>query len=130
MARGGPKLHHGRRQELGQSFQDGGEHYHRVRPGYPEDSANWLIPAGARTAADLGAGTGKFTALLVDRGLEVSAVDPSRDMLEQLSRDYPAVHAVVGTAEETGLPSAAFDVVSVAGALGLADSHVDQPADA
>ena len=48
MARGGPKLDHGRRQELGQSFQDGGEHYHRVRPGYPADSADWLIPAGAR----------------------------------------------------------------------------------
>ena len=48
MARGGPKLDHGRRQELGQSFQDGGEHYHRVRPGYPAESADWLIPAGAR----------------------------------------------------------------------------------
>ena len=67
MARGGPKLDHGRRQELGQSFQDGGEHYHRVRPGYPAESADWLIPAGARTAADIGAGTGKFTGLLVDR---------------------------------------------------------------
>ena len=86
MARGGPKLHHGRRQELGQSFQDGGEHYHRVRPGYPGDSADWLIPPEAHTAADLGAGTGKFTALLVERGLSVSAVDPSVDMLEQLSR--------------------------------------------
>ena len=114
MARGGPKLHHGRRQELGQSFQDGGEHYHRVRPGYPGDSADWLIPAGARTAADIGAGTGKFTALLVERGLCVSAVDPSADMLEQLSRTYPGVQALEGTAEETGLPAASFDVVSVA----------------
>ena len=114
MARGGPKLHHARRHELGQSFQDGGEHYHRVRPGYPDDSADWLVPAGARTAADLGAGTGKFTALLVERGLSVSAVDPSPDMLDQLSRSYPGVHALVGTAEETGLPEAAFDVVSVA----------------
>jgi SAM-dependent methyltransferase len=114
VARGGPKLHHGRRKELGQSFQDGGEHYHRVRPGYPDDSADWLIPAGARTAADIGAGTGKFTALLVERGLSVSAVDPSVDMLEQLRRAYPGVQALAGTAEATGLPEAAFDVVSVA----------------
>ncbi|MBT2522787.1 class I SAM-dependent methyltransferase [Arthrobacter sp. ISL-28] len=114
MARGGPKLDHGRRQELGQSFQDGGEHYHRVRPGYPAESADWLVPAGARAAADIGAGTGKFTALLVDRGLTVSAVDPSPDMLDQLRSAYPTVTALEGTAEETGLPDSAFDVVTVA----------------
>ncbi|MDO6144071.1 class I SAM-dependent methyltransferase [Paenarthrobacter aurescens] len=110
----GPKLAAIRRLELGQSFQDGGEHYERVRPGYPGDSADWLIPARAQTAADLGAGTGKFTALLVERGLEVAAVDPSADMLKQLRRAYPHVMALEGTAEATGLADSAFDVVSVA----------------
>jgi SAM-dependent methyltransferase len=114
VARGGPRLDHGRRLELGQSFQDGGEHYQRVRPGYPSDSADWLVPAGARDAVDVGAGTGKFAALLVDRGLTVSAVDPSHDMLEQLRARYPEVAATQGTAEVTGLAEAAFDVVSVA----------------
>lgn len=114
MARGGPKLHHSRRQELGRSFQDGGEHYDRVRPGYPADSADWLVPAGARDAADLGAGTGKYTALLVERGLATVAVDPSLDMLAQLRRSLPGVTAVEGTAEHTGLPAEAFDLVTVA----------------
>lgn len=119
MARGGPKLHHRRRYELGQSFQDGGEHYDRVRPGYPADSADWLIrsaggTAGAANAADIGAGTGKFTALLVQRGLTVSAVDPSPDMLAQLRLALPGVPAAEGTAEATGLADGAFDVVSVA----------------
>lgn len=114
MARGGPKLQHQRRQELGQSFQDGGEHYDRVRPGYPADSADWLIPAGASDAADLGAGTGKFTALLVRRGLRTVAIDPSTDMLEQLRASLPGVAAVEGTAERTGLPADAFDLVTVA----------------
>lgn len=114
MARGGPKLDHGRRLELGQSFQDGGEHYQRVRPGYPGDSADWLIPAGASVAVDVGAGTGKFAALLVERGLAVSAVDPSADMLDQLCARYPQVAASLGTAEATGLEDSAFDVVSVA----------------
>lgn len=114
MALGGPKLHHERRQELGQSFQDGGEHYDRVRPGYPAESADWLIPAAAESAADIGAGTGKFTALLVARGLRTAAVDPSVDMLEQLRRVLPAVDAVEGTAEHTGLPAGAFDLVTVA----------------
>lgn len=114
MAGGGPKLHHSRRRELGQSFQDGGEHYDRVRPGYPADSADWLIPAGATDAADVGAGTGKFTALLVARGLQTVAVDPSTDMLAQLSRALPGVTATEGTAESTGLPAGAFDLVTVA----------------
>ncbi|HET6242040.1 MAG TPA: class I SAM-dependent methyltransferase [Arthrobacter sp.] len=114
MARGGPKLHQERRQELGQSFQDGGEHYERVRPGYPAESADWLIPAGAKDAADIGAGTGKFTALLVERGLHTVAIDPSVDMLEQLRRTLPGVSAVVGTAEHTGLEPETLDLVTVA----------------
>jgi SAM-dependent methyltransferase len=114
VARGGPKLDHGRRQELGHSFQDGGEHYERVRPAYPAEAADWLIPAGARDALDVGAGTGKFTALLLERGLSVSAVDPSKDMLDQLRRLHPGVSAAEGTAEATGLGDSCFDVVSVA----------------
>ena len=114
MARGGPKLHSVRRQELGQSFQDGGAHYERVRPGYPQESADWLIPAGAQDAADIGAGTGKFTALLAARGLHTVAVDPSADMLEQLRRTLPAVTAIEGTAEHTGLEAGSFDLVTVA----------------
>jgi SAM-dependent methyltransferase len=121
---GGPKLHEQRRRELAQSFQDGGEHYEQVRPGYPADSAAWLLPAGARTAADIGAGTGKFTALLVERGLEVAAVDPSTDMLAQLRKAFPEVHALEGTAEETTLADSAFDVVSVAQAWHWCDPLV------
>jgi SAM-dependent methyltransferase len=62
----------------------------------------------------VGAGTGKFTALLLERGLAVSAVDPSVDMLRQLGIHYPEVTARQGTAEATGLAASSFDVVSVA----------------
>jgi SAM-dependent methyltransferase len=124
VARGGPKLHHKRRHELGQSFQDGGEHYDRVRPGYPAESADWLVPAGAANAADIGAGTGKFTALLVERGLLVTAIDPSPDMLAQLRRTLPGVVALEGTAEATGLGEGTFDVVSVAQAWHWCDPHL------
>ncbi|MEZ2389303.1 class I SAM-dependent methyltransferase [bacterium RCC_150] len=120
----GPKLYEERRLELGQSFQDGGEHYHRVRPGYPADSVDWLLPHGAQDAADVGAGTGKFTGLLVERGLAVSAVDPSGDMLEQLRKDLPRVNALLGTAEATGLADSAFDVASVAQAWHWCDPYI------
>lgn len=122
MVRGGPRLDHGRRRELGQSFQDGGRHYQKVRPSYPEECARWLVPAGAHDALDVGAGTGKFTELLLDRGLAVTAVDPSADMLEQLRAHYPAATAVLGTAEATGLPEAAFDVATVAQAWHWCDA--------
>lgn len=113
-AKHGPKLDSERRQQLGSSFQDGGEHYHRVRPGYPADAADWLVPGDARTAVDIGAGTGKFTALLLERGLATTAVDPSEDMLAQLRKDFPEATALVGTAEATGLADSAFDVATVA----------------
>ncbi len=122
MVRGGPKLDHGRRRELGQSFQDGGLHYQRVRPGYPAESAQWLVPPGALDALDAGAGTGKFTELLLNLGLTVTALDPSADMLEQLQAHYPGATAVHATAEATGLPPAAFDVVSVAQAWHWCDA--------
>ncbi|MCT9624513.1 methyltransferase domain-containing protein [Pseudarthrobacter sp. SL88] len=122
MVRGGPKLDHGRRRELGQSFQDGGKHYDKVRPGYPAESARWLVPAGAHDALDVGAGTGKFTDLLLALGLSVTAVDPSADMLAQLSAQYPAAAALRGTAEATGLDDASFDVVSVAQAWHWCDA--------
>ncbi|KHL04976.1 class I SAM-dependent methyltransferase [Sinomonas humi] len=114
MARGGPKFDDRRRRELAEAFMVGGEHYEKVRPGYPEDAVDWLVPLGARTAVDLGAGTGKLSGQLAARGLEVSAVDPSLDMLGELRRLHPRVHAVVGTAESTGLPDASADLVVAA----------------
>ncbi|EMY34001.1 type 11 methyltransferase [Arthrobacter crystallopoietes BAB-32] len=103
-----------RRKEFGRSFEEGGEHYERIRPGYPDDAVDWLLPPGARDAADLGAGTGKYTEQLLNRGLRVTAVDPSADMLAQLRKKHPQVEVLLGTAEHTGLADASFDVVTVA----------------
>ncbi|MCH6469704.1 class I SAM-dependent methyltransferase [Sinomonas terrae] len=114
MARGGPKFDDRRRRELAEAFMAGGEHYEKVRPGYPDDAVDWLVPPGARTAVDLGAGTGKLSGLLSARGLAVTAVDPSPDMLGELRRLHPGVQAVVGTAEATGLPDASADLVVAA----------------
>jgi SAM-dependent methyltransferase len=102
------------RRAYANTFQQGGKHYDSIRPGYPDDAVDWLLPAGARDAADVGAGTGKYTAALAARGLRVVAVDPSADMLAQLERNLPGVATVVGTAENTGLPEAGLDVVTVA----------------
>ncbi|NUP75069.1 MAG: class I SAM-dependent methyltransferase [Sinomonas sp.] len=114
MARGGPKFDDRRRRELASAFMAGGEHYERVRPGYPEAAVDWMIPPGAATAVDLGAGTGKLSAVLAARGLAVTAVDPSPAMLGQLRRLHPGIAAVVAHAESTGLPDSSADLVVAA----------------
>ncbi|NKX54513.1 class I SAM-dependent methyltransferase [Arthrobacter mobilis] len=116
MVQSGPRLDDERRRAFGGSFQTGGEHYDRVRPGYPSDAVDWLLGSapGASRAVDVGAGTGKYTAELLSRGLEVVAVDPSADMLAQLTRKFRGVRTVLGTAEHTGLPDASVDVATVA----------------
>ena len=55
--------------------------YERGRPSYPPEAIDWLLPPDARDVLDLGAGTGKLTTRLVERGLDVVAVDPSRRCL-------------------------------------------------
>ena len=63
---------------------------------------------------DLGAGTGKLTTRLVERGLEVVAVDPIPDMLEVLRASLPETRALLGTAEEIPLEDNSVDAVLVA----------------
>jgi len=88
--------------------------YERGRPSYPPDAIDWLLPPGARDVLDLGAGTGKLTARLVERGLDVVAVDPIAEMLEVLATALPGTPALLGTAEQIPLPDNSVDAVLVA----------------
>lgn len=91
--------------------------YERGRPSYPPESINWLLPEGdfdRLEVLDLGAGTGKLTTRLVERGLDVIAVDPIPEMLELLSTSLPETPALLGTAEEIPLADDSVDAVLVA----------------
>lgn len=88
--------------------------YERGRPSYPPEAIDWLLPSGARDVLDLGAGTGKLTTRLVERGLDVVAVDPLAEMLEILSDSLPDTPALLGTAEQIPLPDNSMDAVLVA----------------
>ncbi len=114
MVLGGPRLDERRRRELARGYLQEGERYERVRPGYPDASVDWLIPGSARRVADIGAGTGKFTRQVLERGVQVTAVDPSVDMLSVLAERTPGVSTVVGTAEHSGLADASCDVITIA----------------
>lgn len=96
------------------SFGSEAAAYERGRPSYPPETIDWLLPDGAQDVLDLGAGTGKLTTRLVERGLDVVAVDPIPEMLELLSNSLPDTPALLGTAEEIPLADNSVDAVLVA----------------
>jgi SAM-dependent methyltransferase len=96
------------------SFGPAAGTYERGRPPYPATAVRWLVPPGARTVLDVGAGTGKLTRSLVRDGVEVTAVDPSGGMLAELRRVLPQVPTLTGTAEHIPLPDNSVDAVLVA----------------
>lgn len=96
------------------SFGDIAAFYDRSRPSYPQAAVDWLVTDGVGRVVDLGAGTGKLTALLVARGLDVTAVEPSDGMREQLREVLPAVKALAGSGESLPLPDGSVDVVLMA----------------
>jgi len=115
---GGPVFNGARRIEMADAFQEGGEHYDRVRPGYPPESLEWLLEGldsdVSLDVLDVGAGTGKFTQLLDGRGWRVTAVDPSADMLAQLQRNAPSAKTLKGTAEHLDLADHSMDLAVAA----------------
>lgn len=86
------------------------DNYVRYRPGYPSEAIDLLrercgLERGS-TVADLGSGTGILTALLLDAGAQVFAVEPNSQMraaAERLLGARPGFSSVVGTAEASTL---------------------------
>ena len=85
--------------------------YAAARPGYPSEAVDFLVPADARRVLDLGAGTGKLTRSLVERGLDVVAVDPSEEMLAELRAALPGVPTHLASAERLPFGEGSFDAV-------------------
>lgn len=112
------------------SFGSEAAAYAEHRPDYPEAAVRWALapalaggsggsggsptaPGGTLRVLDLGAGTGKLSAVLVGLGHEVTAVEPDPDMLAELRARVPDVAAASGGAEDIPLADGAVDAVLV-----------------
>ena len=102
-------------------FSTAAQAYVRGRPEYPAEVVDWLVQdlglGAGKTVIDLGAGTGKFTKLLLKTGAMVLAVEPVDAMRAQLGKALPAVQTFAGTAQAMPLPDASADAVVCAQAF-------------
>ena len=92
------------------------DEYHRWRPSYPDAAVDWLVPAQATQVAEVGAGTGKLTDRMVDRGLDLVVVEPDSRMLALISERHPQLRTYESAATNLPLEDASVDAVVVADA--------------
>lgn len=105
-------------------FSDRVENYVKYRPGYPAGILDFIaaesgIKAGS-AIADVGAGTGIFTAMLLSRGYKVYAVEPNTAMRQAAADNFAGNERclpVDGTAEATTLAAGSISLVTCAQAF-------------
>lgn len=92
--------------------------YVKCRPSYPRELIDYLYGEVGFNAdseiADIGAGTGIFTKLLLERGSRVNAVEPNSGMRDALLRElagHSNLRVMTGSAEATGLPDGSVDFI-------------------
>ncbi|GIP36042.1 class I SAM-dependent methyltransferase [Paenibacillus sp. J2TS4] len=99
-------------------FSNRVDSYVKYRPSYPQEAIQYLydtagLPANGEVA-DIGAGTGIFSELLLERGCKVTAVEPNKEMREAAEERLvgePYFRIMPGSAEETGLPDRSVDFI-------------------
>ena len=99
-------------------FSNRVDDYVKYRPHYPKTLVEFLQDNYQLTRdkliADVGAGTGISTALFLDAGYPVVAIEPNKEMRDksvELLNTYPGFKAQDGTAEQTGLATGSIDAI-------------------
>ena len=98
--------------------------YNKYRPSYPKELFDYLYSQVGFTRdsviADIGAGTGKFSRLLLERGSKVYCVEPNEDMRQTAEKDLSEFEnfiSVNANASNTKLQNNSVDFVTVAQAF-------------
>src|SRR5687768_16889833 len=104
-------------------FSNRVEDYARYRPGYPAAIIEFFTTRLGITkadVADVGSGTGIFTALLLDAGHRVFAIEPNDAMRAEAERTLGGREGFVsvdGSAEQTTIDDASVDLITAAQAF-------------
>lgn len=100
-------------------FSNRVDDYVQARPSYPPAAIDLLAAAcglvSGAAVADVGAGTGILTRLLLDRGARVFAVEPNeamRQAAEAALGGRAGFTSVAATAEATALPDRSVDLIT------------------
>ena len=105
-------------------FAGKSEDYYKFRPSYPNAALDWLKEKTAGDdVLDVGAGTGIFTAKLLNYFKNVSAVEPNADMRRIFKDFLPAVYCSDGSGEDTEFSDESFDLITVAQAFHWLDAE-------
>lgn len=102
----------------GRGLRFGGvaEQYDLFRPAPPIAVGAVLGDLDGADVLEVGAGTGKWTRLLLELGAVVTVVEPDDDMRAVLERRSPEVRTLKGAAESLPVNDASFDAVLVSSA--------------
>jgi SAM-dependent methyltransferase len=97
--------------DLARSFDDVAAAYERGRPRYDAHAIDAIAAAagGGPRLLDVGAGTGRLSGPLLEKGFDVVAVEPLDAMRAILAGHIGADRALAGHAEELPLPNASVD---------------------
>lgn len=115
------------REERRTSFDRNAALYDRVRPSYPEALVDAVIArAPGKRVLEVGAGTGKATAVFAKRDLAITALEPGAAMASLLRANVPAVTVVESTFEAFSATER-FDLVYAAQAFHWVDEATGYP---
>ena len=117
-------------------FAKSAETYDSFRPSYPSEAVDHIMKECVTpvqkandevVVVDVGAGTGIFTRLLLEKDLSVAAIEPVEKMRQALEESIRGsrgkLRVMEGGAEEIPLPSSSVDVVTCAQAFHWFASH-------
>ena len=106
-----------------EKFTQQSKHYETGRPSYAAELLHYLFKehlSKQDVIADIGAGTGKLTKPLLQRGNRVIAVEPNdamRQVAQETLKDFDRAQFVKGTDSNTTLPNESIDAITVAQAF-------------
>jgi SAM-dependent methyltransferase len=97
--------------DLARSFNDVAEAYDLGRPRYEDRAIDAIAAAagGGPRLLDVGAGTGRLSAPLLEKGFDVVAVEPLDEMRAILTRKIGDDRALAAYVEDLPLPDASVD---------------------